>query len=109
MVIKRDRCDFVIVTYCFVVYTLVSTKNIIKVYSRFRAILSTWLAVHFFFLFDQFEASFIVPFFVMFLLAGAVDLWYAMVFRAYVSTSSVEALFLTNSSESSEFLKSYFS
>ena len=67
-----------------------------------------WLFI-FFFLFDQFEASFIVPFFVMFLLAGAVDLWYAMVFRAYVSTSSVEALFLTNSSESSEFLKSYFS
>lgn len=67
-----------------------------------------WLFI-FFFLFDQFEATFIAPFFVMFLLAGTVDLWYVLVFRAYVSTSSIEALFLTNSSESSEFLKAYFS
>ena len=47
--------------------------------------------------------------FYVFLVSGVVDLWYALIFRAYISTSSLEAMFLTNRNETADFFKTYWS
>lgn len=67
-----------------------------------------WLFI-LFFLFDQTSNPWVLPVFYLFLLAGVIELWYVLIFRADITESSIEALFLTNRSESVEFLKSYFS
>ena len=47
--------------------------------------------------------------FYLVLLAGVIDLLYVLVFRTFITPSAIEAIFLTNSKESLEFIKSYFS